>query len=168
MMQAWDWHWALLLLLLLFHQVHLSDCLSDRKHGAGKLTGPTVQGSDRWQPPDVHNTGEILVRPEPVGEEAEQDQQASERALNHSDAIPASAAADDVVPKSAAAVDDTEVQRDVVAQDETRKEQHRHRQRSDTVPVPSVPAVCLSVWCLVYMLSCMYGLIGGIPMAASF
>ena len=88
-----------------------------------------MQGSDRWQPPDTHNTDEVLIRPEPAEEEANQDQQASERALHHSEAIPASAVADDDdVVATAAAVDDTEIQRDVVAQ-ETQKGQHRHRQR---------------------------------------
>ena len=89
-----------------------------------------MQGSDRWQPPNVPNTDEILVRPEPIEEEAEQDQQGGGKALTHPEAIPASAADDDVVATSAAAVGDKEVQQDVGAQE---KEQLRHRQRSGSL-----------------------------------
>ena len=84
-----------------------------------------MQGSDRWQPPDTPNSDEILIRPEPVEDKAEQDQEARERALNQTEATPAFAAdVDDVV-------DDREVQQDANAQEETQKEQHRHRQRFD-------------------------------------
>ena len=96
------------------------------------LTGPTMQGSDRWQPPDIPNADEVLMRPERVEENAEQDQEAPERAINQTEATPAFAAAadDDAVATS---VDDTEVQQDVAAQEETRREQHRPRQRSDSL-----------------------------------
>lgn len=94
-----------------------------------------MQASDRWQPPEIPNSNEVLVRPEPIEEKAEQDQQASELPLNHSEAVLLSGAADDIVATAAAAaaadVDNREVKQNVEAQEETEK-QHRHRHRSVT------------------------------------
>lgn len=107
-----------------------------------------MQGSDRWQPPEIPNSNEVLVRPEPIEEKAEQDQQAPELPLDHS--VPLSGAADDIVATSAAAavaadVGDREGKQSVEAQEETEK-QHRHRHRFDTCSwaVCGVRAVCSS------------------------
>lgn len=103
----------------------LSDCFVMMQAWGLQAHWVTVQGSDRWQPPDIPNADEVLIRPEPVEEKAEeQDQQAPQRAVNHLEPISASAAAP---------VDDTVVQQDVGAQEKTQTEQHRHRQRFDSL-----------------------------------
>lgn len=120
---------------------------------ADYLTGVFMQGSDRWQPPEIPNSNEVLVRPEPIEEKLEQDQQAPEVLLDHSEAVLLSGAADDIVAKSAAAaadVDDREVKQSVEAQEETEK-QHRHRHRSDTCRC----AVC-NLWAVSSDLFIMY------------
>ena len=91
-----------------------------------------MQGGARWQPPDIPNTDEVLVRPEPADDEAEQDQQAPKVTLNRPETLPLS-----VEPATSAAVatvsrDDSKVEDSLEAQDGREKEQHRHRHRSDT------------------------------------
>ena len=108
-----------------------------------------MQGGDRWQPPEIPNSNEVLVRPEPTEEKPEQDQQAPELPLDHSEAVLLSGAADDIVATSAAAAAaaaaDVEVKHSAEAQEETEK-QHRHRHRFDTCScaVCGLRAVCSS------------------------
>ena len=93
------------------------------------------QGGDRWEPPEIPNTDEVLVRPEPVEEEAKRDQQAPEVALDRPEAsspAPAAADADAATSAAAASAVDDQAQQSVDVQEEREKEQPQHRHRSGT------------------------------------
>ena len=104
-----------------------------------------MQGGDRWQPPEVPNTGEVLIRPEPVDPVEPEEEDAVAVVEQHLAASlpPAEASLPATVP--AAAVSTTAVVGNGVEQSQEvgpEKEQRQHRHRSahmlqhlDTIPM---------------------------------
>ena len=99
----------------------------------------TLQGGDRWQPPDIPNGDEVLVRPKPEEEDATALSQPASADVAPSDNTSPSAAA-----LAAAAAPAEERLVEIVATEEERgqdQHQHQHRHRHDPVHMLSVVAL---------------------------
>lgn len=105
-----------------------------------------VQGGDRWQPPDLPNTGEVLIRPEPI------EQLLVEEAVPHPEQAPKDSS--DVqaasLPATAAVAAPADVsnrlEQSQEAEEEKDQRQHRHRSVHSQQQIHVILILMLQQW----------------------